>query len=218
MRYFLLGFILVCVVVVSVAGLRGSRSRQPPLYVFPDMDRQMRLRPQTLNTFFADQRSSRPLTPGTIPRSEPIRLSASDPGMTAYRFETAPVTTGFAAGTTNFVENGPIEITMPFIGRGKERYEIYCTPCHGPLGDANGITRKLGMATVANLHDPRIVSMPDGELFHVITHGRNTMLPYAAQIPVEDRWAIISYLRALHLSRLGTVEDVPPQQRPMFTR
>jgi hypothetical protein len=218
MRYFLLGFLLVCVVVISVAGLRGSRSRQPPIEVFPDMDRQLRLRPQSLNAFFPDQRSSRPLVPGTIARSEPIALSASDPSLTAFRFEDAPVNTGLLPGSTNFVETVPVELTTPFLVRGAERYEIFCTPCHGPLGDANAITRKLGMATVANLHDPRIVAMPDGELFYVITHGRNTMFPYAAQIPVEDRWAIVAYLRALHVSRLGTVEDVPPPQRPMFTR
>jgi hypothetical protein len=218
MRYFLLGFLLVCVVVISVAGLRGSRSQQPPLEVFPDMDRQLRLRPQTLNTFFPDHRSSRPLVAGTIPRGEPISLSASDPSQLVHRFEEAPVTTGRARGSTNFVQTVPIELTPPFLGRGRERYEIFCAACHGPLGDGNGITRKLGMATVANLHDRRIVSMHDGELFHVITHGRNTMLPYAAQIPIEDRWAIIAYLRALHLSRLGGLEDVPPAQRPMFTR
>ena len=74
------------------------------------------------------------------------------------------------------------------------------------------------MATVANLHDPRIVRLPDGELFHVISEGRNTMFPYAAQIEVNDRWAIIGYLRALQLSRLASVDDVPESQRTMFRR
>jgi mono/diheme cytochrome c family protein len=99
------------------------------------------------------------------------------------------------------------------MARGQERYQIHCSPCHGPLADSNGPTKRLGMATVADLHQPRIVQMPDGELFYVITHGRNTMLPYSGQVPVEDRWAIIAYLRALHVSQLASMDDVPEAQR-----
>jgi hypothetical protein len=86
------------------------------------------------------------------------------------------------------------------------------------LADGNGITKKLGMATVANLHDPRIVRLADGEIFYVITNGRNTMYPYAGQVSVEDRWAIIAYLRALQLSQLASVDDVPEPQRSRFQK
>jgi len=86
------------------------------------------------------------------------------------------------------------------------------------LADGNGVTKKLGMATVANLHDPRIVRLPDGEIFYVITNGRNTMYPYGGQVPVEDRWAIIAYLRALQLSQLSSVQDLPEPQRSQFIK
>ncbi len=118
MRYFLLGFILLSVLVVSIAGFRGSKSRQPPWEIFPDMDRQAKLRPQTTDSFFEDGRSSRLPVAGTIARSTPYRLSAGETNV-VYPFEDAPVTTGRVTGSTNFVETGPFEITAQFIARGR---------------------------------------------------------------------------------------------------
>lgn len=97
------------------------------------------------------------------------------------------------------------------MARGRERYAISCLPCHGAQGDGNGITKKLGMAVVATLHDKRIVMMPDGELFHVIANGRNLMGGYGQNITPQDRWAIIAYVRALQLSKLGRATDVPAE-------
>jgi len=218
MRYFLIGFLLLGVLIVSVTGLRGSRSRKPPIEIFPDMVRQLKLRPQTVDGFFADGRSSRLPVAGTIARSAPYHLSTADTNLVAYPFEDVPVNTGRVTGTTNFVETGPFEITPKLLARGRERFQINCSPCHGPLADGNGVTKKLGMATVANLHDPRIVRLADGEIFSVITNGRLTMLPYGGQVPVEDRWAIIAYLRALQVSRLASVQDVPEAQRDLFRK
>src|SRR5437764_14101232 len=107
MRYFLLGFLLVSVLVVSVAGFRGSRSRKPPIEIFPDMVRQLKLRPQTVDSFFNDGRSSRLPVPGTIARSAPYHLSSADTNLVAFPFEDMPVNTGRVTGTTNFVETGP---------------------------------------------------------------------------------------------------------------
>lgn len=213
MRYFLLGFLFVGVLVVGIAGFRGSKTRNTPIEVFPDMDRQPKLQPQHPSKFFADGRSSRLPVPGTIARSLPYRLSSSDGQRLVYPFETAPATTGLETGTTNFVATGPFEYTEQFMARGRERFTINCAPCHGAIGDGNGITKKFGMGVVANLHDPRIVKMPDGELFHVITNGRNLMGAYGAQVSAPDRWAIIGYLRALQLSRLAMRDDVPEQMR-----
>lgn len=209
MRYFLVGFFLMAVLTVGVAGFRGGVSRKPPLEVFPDMDRQPKLRPQTGNGFFADGRSSRMPVAGTIARTLPFRLGGFEGNREVFPFEDAPVNTGRIPGGTNFVETIPFEITASFVARGRERFQINCLPCHGPLGDGNGITKKLGMAVVANLHDPRIVALGDGELFYVITNGRNLMGAYGAQVTAEDRWAIVAYVRALHLSRLASVNDVP---------
>jgi mono/diheme cytochrome c family protein len=214
MRYFLAGFALLAVLVVGIAGFRGSMSRRPPIEVFPDMDRQLKLRPQTPNNFFADGRASRLPVAGTIARSTPYNnLAGATPERAVYPYENAPVNTGQIAGTTNFVETGPFAITAQFMERGRARYAIYCSPCHGELGDGNGVTKKLGMNTVANLHEARIVRLGDGELFHVISNGRNLMGPYAAQIDVEDRWAVVAYVRALQLSRLASTNDVPEQLR-----
>jgi hypothetical protein len=178
------------------------------------MDRQPKLRPQTPNHFFANARSSQLPVAGTIARGQPYQnLVNSDPNQPVFAFDDAPVNTGRITGTTNFVETNPFLITTSFIERGRQRFTISCSPCHGPLGDANSVTKKLGMAVVANLHDPRIVRMGDGELFFVISNGRNNMMPYAANVTVEDRWAIVAYLRALQLSRLASIDDVPEQLR-----
>ena len=213
MRYFLAGFVLTVVLVVGVAGFRGNTTRNRPIEVFPDMDRQQKLHPQHPSDFFADGRASRLPVPGTIARSSPYQLSAADPNLVVYPFESGAATTGVEPGTTNFVATSPFEYTAQFMARGQERYQINCAPCHGAVGDGNGITKKFGMAVVANLHDPRIVKMPDGELFYVITNGRNLMGAYGPQISVPDRWAIVGYVRALQLSRLANAADVPEQMR-----
>lgn len=209
MRYFLVIFAVIVVAVIAIAGKRGSFSRRPPIEVFPDMDRQLKLRPQQPNGFFANGLSSQLPVEGTIARTKPIQTIAGP----VFPFEEAPVNTGRITGTTNFVETNPLPVTAALLHRGQERFTIYCAPCHGAQADGNGVTKKLGMAVVANLHDKRIVEMPDGEIFNTVTHGKNLMQSYAAQVPVEDRWAIIAYVRALQLSRLGAVEDLPAELR-----
>lgn len=210
MRYFLIIFVVLVVAVGAVLGKRGTHFRKPPLYIFPDMEWQLKLRPQKENTFFTNGLSSQLPVPGTIARSAPIE-TANGP---VYPFEDSPVNTGRVTGTTNFVENNPMHITATLLKRGQQRFTINCSPCHGATAEGKGITQKIGaMAVVANLHDKRIVEMPDGELFFVITNGRNLMGSYGANVTVEDRWAIIAYLRALQLTRLGTIDDVPQQLR-----
>jgi mono/diheme cytochrome c family protein len=197
--------------VVGIAGFRGGMSRKPPIEIFPDMNRQLKLRPQEANAFFANGVSSQLLPPGTIARSEPVQ-TANGP---VYPFEDSPVNTGRVTGTTNFVEMNPLPVTGELLQRGRERFDIYCAPCHGRLGDGNGITKKLGlMPAVANLHDQRIVVMTDGEIFNTITHGKSTMAAYGPLMPTQDRWAAIAYLRALQLSWLGSTNDLPPASRP----
>jgi mono/diheme cytochrome c family protein len=97
--------------------------------------------------------------------------------------------------------------------RGRERYATYCAPCHGALGDGQGITRGYGMATTATYHDDRIRNMPEGEIFNTITNGKNTMSSYADKLSPEDRWAVIAYVRALERARQGTVADVPADHK-----
>jgi mono/diheme cytochrome c family protein len=196
--------------VVGIAGFRGGLSRKPPIEIFPDMNRQTKLRPMEANSFFPNGVSSQLPPPGTIARSEPIH-TISGP---VYPFEDSPVNTGRVNGTTNFVETNPLPVTGELLQRGHERFDIYCAPCHGRLGDGNGITKKLGlMPAVANLHDQRIVVMTDGEIFNTITHGKSTMAAYGPLMPAEDRWAGIAYLRALQLSWLGSTNDLTAAQQ-----
>lgn len=210
MRYFLLIFGVAVVLVMLIAGKRGDLTRNRPFEIFPDMDRQLKLRPQSPNGFFANGISSQLPPAGAVAQTKPMVVA----GKEVYSFEDSPVNTGRVAGTTNFVELNPFPVTPQLMSRGHERFNIYCAPCHGQLGDGNGITKKIGaMAIVANLHDQRIVSLPDGEIFNTVSHGKGVMQGYAAQIPVEDRWAIIAYLRALQLSRLGSEADLSPELR-----
>jgi mono/diheme cytochrome c family protein len=210
MRYFLLIFGMVVVGVVLIAGRQGDLSRNRPIQIFPDMKRQLKLRPQTANGFFASGLSSQLPQPGTIAQSGAKQIG----GKAIYPFEDVPANTGRLPGVTNFVVLSPVPVTTALLQRGQRQFTIYCAPCHGQTGEGNGITKKIGaMAIVANLHDKRMVEMPDGELFHVIGNGRNNMQGYAPQIPVEDRWAVIAYLRALQLSRLGSLDDLAPETR-----
>ena len=216
MRYFLAGFVMIGVLVLGVVGFRGSMTRRPPIEVFPDMDRQPKLRPQAEESFFSDSRSSRFPVTGTIARGAPLRIASDGSESVVYPYQDLPLNTGRLTGLTNFVENIPLQVTAQLIERGQNRYQVNCLPCHGALGDGNGIARKFGMLVVANLHDPRLVQMPDGELFHVITNGRNLMSNYAARITVKDRWAVIAYVRALQRSRLASTNDVPEQFRSLL--
>jgi mono/diheme cytochrome c family protein len=218
MRYFLYFILLVvtgAAVGVGVAGFRGRLSRRPPIEVFSDMDRQLKLRPQQPNNFFPNGVSSQLPPPGTVARREPLPTLAGP----VYAFEDAPANTGRAAGTTNFIETNPLPVTAQLLRRGRERFDIYCASCHGALGDGNGIARKLGvMPTVASLQDRRIVEMADGEIFNTITLGKNTMGAYGPILPVADRWAVVAYLRALQLSQLGSVDDLPPDQQAEYRK
>jgi mono/diheme cytochrome c family protein len=212
MRYFLLILALTALLVVLFAGTRGSLSRKPPIEIFPDMVIQPKIRPQTYSEFFADRMSSRLPVAGTIAHKAPLMVG----GKMIYEFEEAPVNTGHIGGTTNFVETNPFPVTEELLARGQERFGIYCAPCHGAQGDGKGITARLGMAVVGDLHDTKVRKVPqqpDGEVFNTITYGKNLMGAYGGLVPVADRWAIVAYVRALERSRLATIEDVPASER-----
>ena len=209
MRYVLLSLLLLGLVVVSIAGFRGGLSRRPPIEVFPDMDRQPKLRPQAPNSFFSDRHSSRLPVAGTVPQTGPRKVGDRE----VYPFEDAPDNTGRETGTTNFVETLPVPVTAQLLARGQERYQIHCAQCHGAAGDGKGIMAKYQMVGMANFHDQRLVVMPDGEIFNTITYGKNLMSAYGPNVDVPDRWAIIAYVRALQRSRLGSLDDVPEPMR-----
>ena len=199
MRHVYLITLFVCVLLVSILGFRGTSFTRPPIdqwpeWAFPSMEHQPKLRPQSENKFFADGRTDRTPPPRTVARG---MLRDDDHLHRGKQGE------AFAAGMPK-----AITVDLQFLQRGRDRYQIYCTPCHGDLGDGNGITKKYGMGATPSYHDDRLRNMPDGEIFNTITHGKNTMLPYADKLVPEDRWAVVAYVRALQRAAQGTAADV----------
>ncbi len=221
MRYFLLLFLVSGIGLAGICGFRGSLSRRPPIELFPDMVRQNKVRPQTPSDFFPDQWSSRLIPANTVAHSGPYQLNGETilvDGKPVYPYEDSPVNTGRIPGTTNWAPVNPLPISRQLLERGQQRYQINCMPCHGPDGDGKGITSKYNMFSMANFHDKRLIDMADGEIFNTITQGKNLMGAYGPNVAVQDRWAIIAYVRALERSQLATADDVPDPYRSQFKK
>jgi len=222
LKYFFILFGLLVILVVSIAGFRGQKSSRPPIEIFPDMDHQPKVKSQVPSSFFADGRGNRLPVDGTVPIGYAIPLhkpvddsvgEADGPYKQIY-FSSGPVyyDTGKIGG--QWGTGMPFEITPALMARGRERFTINCLPCHGATAAGNGVASKFGLVTIANLQQERIRKMADGEIFNTLTNGKNTMLGYGDRIQVQDRWAIIAYLRALQKSQGGaTIHDVPADQR-----
>ena len=201
MRHVYLVTLFVVVLVVSVLGFRGTKFVSAPMDVFPEwafpgMKHQPKPYAQGTSAFFADGRADRMPVPGTVQRGM-LRIDA--------HLDHGKNTDGsFARGFPNAVT-----VDLKLVERGRDRYTIYCAPCHGNVGDGNGITKKYGMGATPTYHDDRIRNMPEGEIFNTITNGKNNMLPYADKLVPADRWAVIAYVRALQRAQTGTVADVP---------
>ncbi len=177
----------LCVLGVSLAGA-GCRQ---------DMHDQPKYIPLRQSSFFGDERSARPLVAGTVARGE-LR-------------DDSLLYTGKVNGqdTTEF----PFTIDAAVMARGRERYDIYCSPCHGRTGQGDGMVVRRGYRRPPSYFDERLRNAPIGHFFDVVTNGFGAMPDYAAQIKVEDRWAIIAYIRALQLSEHATLADVPDADR-----
>jgi mono/diheme cytochrome c family protein len=227
LRYFFAAFFLVTCTVLALAGFRGQKSGLPPIEIFPDMDHQPKYQPQHPSSFFADGRAARKPVEGSIPLGYSISGRFSQAGAKNGVSVTADRVTGGSPGFTNrpdyyntgtmgkvYGDGLPVTVSAKLLDRGEERYNINCAICHGKTGAGDGIVKQIGSwATVANLQDARIQSMPDGQIFSTITNGKNTMGAYGPQIAVEDRWAIIAYLRVLHRAQNGKVSDLTSEQR-----
>lgn len=157
---------------------------------------QPRYEPFEASAFFADGASARPPVPGTVPRG-----SLEDPALTT--------------GRTNegLVSRSPVPVTMDLLRRGRERFNIYCAPCHGRIGRGEGMIVQRGFPQPRTFHDPRLRHVPDGHLFDVITNGLGKMPAYGDLVPAPDRWAIVSYVRALQRSQHATIQDVAQEER-----
>jgi len=167
-----------------------------------DMQDQPKYKPLGQNNFFADGRDSRSIPPNTIARDE---LSDND-----------PLHTG--SNASGFLQNIPLPVNAALLERGHDRFNIYCSPCHGQTGSGYGMVRQRGFWIPANLHTDRLRSVPPGYIYQVIKNGYGAMPDHGDQIPVNDRWAIVAYLRALQLSRNAAVSDVPASFREQLAK
>jgi len=173
---------LLGLVAMSVAGCHTDMWRQP------------KHEPLDASEFFADGQASRPLLPGTIARDH-LREDGA-----------------FFTGSENgkWIDKMPLEVTKELVKRGQERYDIYCSPCHGRTGDGKGMIALRGFQLkrpVGNYHTDRLRNMPVGHFYDVITNGYGAMYSYASRVEPQDRWAIVAYIKALQLSQNATVED-----------
>ena len=162
-----------------------------------DMYQQPKYNPLSASDFFPDGAGSRPLVPGTVARG--------------HLDENRQFYTGLSG--TNLVEDFPLPITRALLDRGHERYDIYCSVCHGRTGAGNGMIPLRGFPPPPSFHIDRLRQAPVGHFFEVITHGYGVMYPYAARVQPPDRWAIAAYIRALQLSHDARLDDVPDNAR-----
>jgi len=200
MRHVYLVTFFLCVLGVSILGFRLQTFTLPPLdqwpdWAFPGMEVQPKHRPQSASAFFGDSASDRTPPPRTVARG----MMRDDLHLHHGKVAGGGFATGLPATLT---------VDGAFLERGRQQYQIYCAPCHGALGDGNGITKKYGMGATPSYHDPRLRAQPDGELYQTITLGKNTMMSYADKLAPEDRWAVVAYVRALQRAQQGTVADV----------
>jgi mono/diheme cytochrome c family protein len=172
-----------------LCGLALSGCRQ-------DMHDQPRYKPYRESDFFGDRRSARPQVEGTVAR-----------GMLR---EDTHLYTGKVGGAP--AETFPFPVTAEVLARGRERYGIYCTPCHGLAGNGDGMIVARGYRKPSSFHVDRLRAERPGYFYDVIANGFGAMPDYA-HLPVEDRWAIVGYVRALQLSQNATVADVPAEKR-----
>lgn len=192
-------------VLLTLAGLSACSSvqREPPIQVWDDMKLQNKFKAQQESEIFADHRDSRVPPAGTVRRDDLEQDTVYYTGMTGDMY----------------VGKNPVPMTMDLLKKGQAKFGTYCTPCHDRTGTGQGIVpTRVPAWQPSNLMDDRIVQFADGEIFNVITNGRRTMPPYKYQISVEDRWAIISYLRVLQRAAHGSMADVPADQKPALEK
>jgi hypothetical protein len=186
---------LAVIMVLGLLVLTAACERTGPS--FQKMGRQPKYDPYEPSDFFADGMSARPRIAGTVARGE----ISGNPFMDS----------GKIGGQDG--DGFPMPVTVQVLNRGHERFNIYCSECHGRVGDGNGMIPSRGYRRPPSFHTEALRNAKTGHFFDVMTNGFGAMPPYAVQVPVADRWAIIAYIRALQLSQNGTMNDVPAEER-----
>jgi mono/diheme cytochrome c family protein len=208
---FLVLVVMSWIPLVLIARARVSKSPEPRIHLVQDMDEQPRYDTQTYSPIYADHRAMRPAVQGTVARG-----GLGGPPLLVDGYSLGP------DGKPRFADAFPAEVKLSreLLQRGRQRFNIYCLPCHGVDGAAMGpVDRRArelrgSWIPAANLHDEAIRNRPHGHIYNTIVNGIRSMPPYGAQIQsVEDRWAIVAYVRALQLSQNAPAELLPPELR-----
>jgi len=199
MRWFFLILAIASITLALALGPRGEKFSSPPFMLFPDMDNQYKVKAQKPSEFFENGQGAQKPVEGTVPMGYTAPVGDS---VATSSFDFSRGSDYYNTGLFgDFYGKGfPEEIKMDeaFLARGKERYQITCTPCHGDSGNGAGVISKYwAIPPTANLIDPRVKAMPEGQIFWTITHGKGLMGPYNGVLSVSDRWAITAYLRGL---------------------
>jgi mono/diheme cytochrome c family protein len=182
--------VLVLTSFVPLAGcVRGCTSSRPPFHLNPSMDDQPKVRAQAASPFFYNGSSMREPVPGTVAIGE-------------LKEDTALFTGKGADG--QFVATIPMSVDAALLERGRQRYGIYCQPCHDARGDGKGILFQRANVPTATFHQEKILKYPDGQIFDIMSNGQGLMPAYRWPIPPADRWAIVAYIRELERKRLAT--------------
>ena len=209
-KTFLIVFSCFAVFMMGVFGFKDNKFRDTPIRLFPDMDEMDRVNSQSPSDLFENGRGSRPLVPGTV-------VNSSDESLYSLDFGAGRVGYYYTGRFEDFYGKGlPKELKLneksaeAFLNRGQERYGIYCAVCHGETGNGEGVTSKYGIVGIANLHAPNYAAdqYPEGRLYDVITNGKGNMSGYGYNIPVDDRWAIVAYVRALQNAKSIPSEEL----------
>ena len=180
---------------------RVVKKTEPRIHIIPDMDNQPKVKAQSRFMLFADRRGMRPPVAGTVARGSLIGDSSLEFGRTADDV---------------WVEAIPVEMSMSVLERGRKRYDIFCSPCHGLSGYGDGMVARRAdqlqegtWTPPTSFHTELIRERPAGHIYNTISNGIRNMPAYGSQIPVDDRWAIVAYVRALQRSQNATIDDVP---------
>jgi len=225
-----LAFLAVAVVAtISFLGFQGKKSKDTPVYVFDDMDYQNKYKAQGENTFFADGRDARPPVAGTVARGnalEPTKVFSADfkraesqnPSFVTGKDAKGAFLAGFPEKSLGFTKGklNDYAVTQNTLDVGRGKFQIYCAVCHGQAADGNGIMKvrsaiegDAAIVTIASLQTPIIRAYPNGQIFDVITNGKNTMMGNGDKLSPEERWAVVAYVRALQLSQNCPTDLVP---------
>jgi mono/diheme cytochrome c family protein len=193
-----LGALALTSLVTLTGCARGCTSSRPPIHINPSMDDQPKVLSQTSSDFFFNGSSMREPVPGTV-------------AIDGLKEDTAFFTGKAADG--QFVATIPATVDDALLERGRQRYTIYCQPCHDARGDGKGILFQRGNVPTASFNDDKIRKYPDGQIFDVMTNGMGLMPSYRWPIPPADRWAIIAYIRDLERRRLASAQNAVAANR-----